>query len=72
VRHTPLEGDDRLRFFVDELGMKEEIIQQLPLDTPTPLPPGSQTAQVAALENRRERPRAPRTGAAQRRAADCL
>jgi N-hydroxyarylamine O-acetyltransferase len=44
VSHTPLEGDDRLRVLVDELGMHEEIVQQLPLDTPTPPPPGSQAA----------------------------
>ena len=44
VSHTLLEGDDRLRVLVDELGMHEEIVQQLPLDTPTPPPPGSQAA----------------------------
>ena len=44
VSHTLLEGDDRLRVLVDELGMHEEIVQQLPLDTPPPPPPGSQAA----------------------------
>jgi hypothetical protein len=39
VSRTPLGGDDRLRVLVDELGMHEEIIQRLPLDTPTPPPP---------------------------------
>jgi N-hydroxyarylamine O-acetyltransferase len=49
VSHTPLGGDDRLRVFVDELGMKDEIVHRLPLDTPTPPPPGSRTAQAAAV-----------------------
>ena len=52
VGHTPLAGDDRLRVLVDELGMHEEIVQQLPLDTPTPPPPGSRTAQAAAVDRR--------------------
>jgi N-hydroxyarylamine O-acetyltransferase len=43
-----LEGDDRLRLLVDELGMKEEIVQRLPLDTPTPPPPWSRTARNAS------------------------
>jgi hypothetical protein len=47
-----LEGDDRIRLLVDELGMQEEIVQRLPLDTPTPPPPWSRTAQAAALDNR--------------------
>lgn len=52
VSHTPLGGDDRLRVLVDELGMKEEIVHRLPLDTPTPPPPWSRTAQAAALDHR--------------------
>jgi hypothetical protein len=52
VSHTPLEGDDRLRVFVDELGMCEEIVQRLPPDRPTPPPPWSRTAQAATLDNR--------------------
>jgi N-hydroxyarylamine O-acetyltransferase len=39
VSHTPLGEDDRLRVFVDELGMREEIVHRLPPDTPTPPPP---------------------------------
>lgn len=49
VSHTPLGGEDRLRVLIDELGMHEEIVHQLPLDTPTPPPPWSRTAQAAAL-----------------------
>jgi N-hydroxyarylamine O-acetyltransferase len=48
VVHKRLEGDDRIRLLVDELGMKEEIVQQLPLDTPTPPPPWSRTARNAS------------------------
>ncbi len=51
LSHTPLGRDGRLRVLVDELGMKEEIVHRLPLDTPTPPPPGSRTAQAAALDN---------------------
>ena len=43
-----LEGDDRIRLLVDELGMQEEIVQRLPLDTPTPPPPWSRTARNAS------------------------
>jgi arylamine N-acetyltransferase len=48
VVRTRLEGDDRLRLLVDELGMQEEIVQQLPPDTPTPPPPWSRTARNAS------------------------
>ena len=48
VVHTRLAGDDRLRLLVDELGMKEEIVQRLPHDTPTPPPPWSRTARSAS------------------------
>lgn len=43
-----LEGDERLRLLVDDLGMKEEIVQRLPHDLPTPPPPWSRTAQRAS------------------------
>jgi len=48
VVRNRLEGDDRVRLLVDELGMREEIVQQLPLDTPTPPPPWSRTARNAS------------------------
>lgn len=48
VVQTPLAGDDRIRLLVDELGMREEIVQRLPLDMPTPPPPWSQTARNAS------------------------
>lgn len=40
---------ERIEFMVNELGMAEEIVLQLPPDKPTPPPPGSETA-------RRQRP----------------
>ena len=46
VVHTRLAGDDRIRLLVDELGMREELVRRLPLDTPTPPPPWSRTAQA--------------------------
>jgi N-hydroxyarylamine O-acetyltransferase len=52
VSHTPMGGDDRLRVFVDELGMREEIVRRLPPDTPTPPPPGFRTTQAAAVDHR--------------------
>lgn len=46
-----LEGNDRIRILVEELGISEEVAQQLPQDSPTPPPPGSQTARDAASAN---------------------
>lgn len=43
-----LEGNERVRFLVDKLGMQEELVQQLPQDMPTPPPPGSRTARNAS------------------------
>jgi arylamine N-acetyltransferase len=51
VVQKPLEGDDRIRLLVDELGMKEEIVRRLPRDTPTPPPPWSRTTRNAASHN---------------------
>jgi hypothetical protein len=47
-----LEGHDRLRLFVDEWGMQEEIVQRLPPDTPPPPPPWSRTARSASEAQR--------------------
>jgi arylamine N-acetyltransferase len=51
VVHKRLEGDDRIRLLVDELGMNEAIVRRLPLDTPTPPPPWSRTAQSGTSEH---------------------
>jgi N-hydroxyarylamine O-acetyltransferase len=50
VSRTFLGEDNRLRVFVDELGMREEIVRQLPPDTPTPPPPWSRAAQATAVD----------------------
>jgi hypothetical protein len=42
---TPLADAERRRFFIEDLGMHEAIVQRLPADTPTPPPPWSRTAQ---------------------------
>ena len=52
VSCTPLGGDERVRVLIDELGMHEEIVHHLPPDMPTPPPPGSRTAQSAAVDPR--------------------
>lgn len=36
---------ERRRVLIEEVGLSEEIVSQLPEDTPTPPPPGSRTAQ---------------------------
>ncbi|HZF17020.1 MAG TPA: arylamine N-acetyltransferase [Steroidobacteraceae bacterium] len=43
-----LDREAQRRFLIDELGISEAIVAQLPADTPTPPPPGSRTAQAAA------------------------
>jgi N-hydroxyarylamine O-acetyltransferase len=48
VVQKPLDGDNRIRLLVDELGMQEEIVRRLPPDTPTPPPPWSRTIRNAA------------------------
>ena len=36
VHRTPLAGDDRIRFLVEEAGLSEEIARTLPADVPPP------------------------------------
>jgi arylamine N-acetyltransferase len=45
VIRTPCSDADRRRVLIEELGMHEEIVHRLPLDTPPPPPPWSRTAQ---------------------------
>lgn len=47
---TPLNADDRLRVLVDELGIREDLAARIPVDTPTPPPPGSKTALTGLSE----------------------
>jgi N-hydroxyarylamine O-acetyltransferase len=48
VSQHRLAGDERKRVLIEELGIKEEIVQMLPLDTPTPPPPWSRTARASS------------------------
>jgi len=41
---TPLAGEARKRFLVDEVGISEEVANQLPEDLPMPPPPRSRSA----------------------------
>lgn len=40
----PATHEQRVRLLIDDVGMSEEIVSQLPEDIPTPPPPGSKTA----------------------------
>lgn len=51
---APLAREDRLRFLVEEVGLRESLARRVPLDRPTPPPPGSATARTAASANRAE------------------
>jgi N-hydroxyarylamine O-acetyltransferase len=41
---TPLNAADRLSVLVDELGIHKDLVERIPVDSPTPPPPGSKTA----------------------------
>jgi arylamine N-acetyltransferase len=41
---TPIAGETRKRFLVDEVGISEEVADQVPEDLPMPPPPGSRSA----------------------------
>ncbi len=45
VTEAPVSHDERKRLLIEKIGMSEEIVRQLPEDTPTPPPPWSRTAQ---------------------------
>jgi hypothetical protein len=47
VTRTPFTGDARMRFLIDEVGISEETVAQLPADVAMPPPPGSRTAAAA-------------------------
>lgn len=48
VQQRPVSQEERARVLIEEIGLSEEIVSQLPPDVPTPPPPGSRTAQAAA------------------------
>jgi hypothetical protein len=45
VERSPLATAERARFLIEEIGIHEGIVGQLPADVPTPPPPWSRTAQ---------------------------
>jgi len=47
VSRTPFTADTRRRFLIDEVGISEETVAQLPADVPMPPPPGSRSASAA-------------------------
>jgi len=47
-RETVVTHSERVRVLIEEIGLSEEIVQQLPEDIATPPPPDSRTAQAAA------------------------
>jgi hypothetical protein len=44
ILRSPLDEEGRKRSLIEEFGMSEEIVSQLPSDVPTPPPPWSKTA----------------------------
>ncbi len=43
-----LQPEERARRLIEVIGLREEIVSQIPADIPTPAPPGTRTAQSAA------------------------
>jgi N-hydroxyarylamine O-acetyltransferase len=48
VTRTPLTPDERRRLLIEDVGITEALVMQLPDDVPTPPPPWSKTAQALA------------------------
>lgn len=48
VSRKPINHAERVRLLIEDIGMSEEIVRQLPEDVPTPPPPWSRTAQAAS------------------------
>jgi len=44
----PISDAERRKLLIEEIGLSEEIVSQLPADRPTPPPPGSKTAAAAS------------------------
>lgn len=44
VSQRPVDDSERRRIQIEEVGLSEEIVSQLPADIPTPPPPGSRSA----------------------------
>ena len=48
VVRTPLTPSERRRLLIEDVGITEALVMQLPDDVPTPPPPWSQTARAQA------------------------
>ncbi|MBL9175934.1 MAG: arylamine N-acetyltransferase [Verrucomicrobiales bacterium] len=48
VHREPVDLAERNRILIEEVGIREELVAQLPADIPTPPPPGSKTAQASS------------------------
>jgi len=48
VTSRPISSEERVRLLVEDMGFSEEIVSRLPVDIPTPPPPGSKAAELAA------------------------
>lgn len=44
VESIPVTDEEKRRFLVEEFGIDESIVAQMPADVPTPPPPGSKAA----------------------------
>jgi hypothetical protein len=52
VIRTPFTPDERRRLLIEDVGITEALVMQLPDDVATPPPPWSQTAQALAESSR--------------------
>ena len=48
VNSRPVSDAERRKILIEEIGLSEEIVSQLPADRPTPPPPGTKTAEAQA------------------------
>ena len=51
VSSRPISTEERNRLLIEDIGLSEEIVSRLPADIPTPPPPGSKAAELAAQSN---------------------
>lgn len=51
VYRKPVDLAERNRLLIEVVGIREELVVQLPADVPTPPPPGSKTAQAASASS---------------------
>jgi hypothetical protein len=49
VTQVPIPHEERMRLLVEQIGLSEEIVSQIPEDVPTPPPPGSRARAESEL-----------------------